>query len=669
MARETARTSNLAIVALILSIVAVFGMLVAIGLVFSVAAIIAGHISRSQIKASGGKLSGKTIAAVSLIIGYLSGFISLGIIALIIFVAVPAYQRALPPREVLRQIAELKQGTPQQRYDGVVNLLSAGKQSDAEHVLDALIKAYPSDQRLMFCYAVCARSRWSMERAQWAFRRVLELDATTVEGNCAQYVLDLDEQKHARQNMSALGFLIKQHPDNPFLLWIMGVECREYSKRTGEKTYSRDAERCYRRLLEIFPVGPVMVHQTFANILSEDLGLHEEALRHRRIAVEMEPTGWTYEGLGNILSSMKRYDEANEAFAKMAQLDPDNAKYWIDWATSLEHQGHYDECIEKCKKAMAIAPNSFNAYHIWGHCLKAQKKYEEALGKFEMSMDINPAQRCSYDSCAEILKILGRDVEAQSYLGRSVEWIRQEAERGNAEEQFFLGVHYAEGQGVPKDPTKAVEWFRKAAGQGYSFAQSRLGYHYSEGVGVPKDVMKAVEWYQKAAEQGDAYSQYHLGRYYAEGKGIPKDVAKAIEWYQKALDQGYFSAQLDLGYYAQDNYSAIDFTKAMAWYKKAADQGQAEGQYRLGYCYYYGEGTNRNFATAIEWFLKAAEQGNDDAQYYLGVCYLGGCGVTRDIARSKEWYQKAADQGHAMAKGVLDGMQARSNQTAVSGGE
>ncbi len=507
MARPSATCSTLAMVALILAIISALGMLVAVGLLFSVPAVLLGHISRSQIKTSEGRLSGKSIAAASLIIGYISGVISLGIIAVIVFVAVPAYQRTLPPREVRRQITELIQGTPQQRYDGVVNLLSAGKQSDAEHVLDAMIKAYPSDQRLMFCYAVCARSRWSISRAQWAFRRVLALDATTVEGNCAQYVLDLDEQKHAQQNMSALGFLIKQHPDNPFLLWIMGVECREYSKRTGEKTYGRDAERCYRRLLEIFPVGPVMVHQTFANILSEDLGLHEEALRHRRIAVEMEPTGWTYEGLGNTLSSMKKYDEANEAFAKVVQLDPDDAKYWLDWASNLQEQGQNEECIEKCKRALELEPNSFDAYNKWGHCLKAQKKYEEALEIFKKSMEINPAQWCPYAHTVEILKTLGRDAEAQPYLSKTIEWIKQEADRGNADSQNALGYYYNTGAGVPVDLAKAFEWYQKAANQDFADAQYRVGWCYETGQGVPADPAKAKQWYRKAADKGHSEAQ------------------------------------------------------------------------------------------------------------------------------------------------------------------
>lgn len=78
------------------------------------------------------------------------------------------------------------------------------------------------------------------------------------------------------------------------------------------------------------------------------------------------------------------------------------------------------------------------------------------------------------------------------------EWKRK-AEAGNAKEQYFLGIMYAVGDGVPKDPTKAVEWQKKAAEQGNADAQYILGYMYGEGQGVPKDYVQAHMWASIAA--------------------------------------------------------------------------------------------------------------------------------------------------------------------------
>jgi TPR repeat protein len=44
------------------------------------------------------------------------------------------------------------------------------------------------------------------------------------------------------------------------------------------------------------------------------------------------------------------------------------------------------------------------------------------------------------------------------------------AAKEDANAQFFLGVMYASGQGVPQDYNEAVKWFIKAAEQGLPWA-------------------------------------------------------------------------------------------------------------------------------------------------------------------------------------------------------
>ncbi len=83
------------------------------------------------------------------------------------------------------------------------------------------------------------------------------------------------------------------------------------------------------------------------------------------------------------------------------------------------------------------------------------------------------------------------------------EW-RPLAEQGNADAQFYLGVMYRDGQGVPQNDAEAVQWYRKAAEQGDASAQYKLGIGYGKGQGVPQDDAEAAKWYRKAAEQGDA---------------------------------------------------------------------------------------------------------------------------------------------------------------------
>ncbi len=76
------------------------------------------------------------------------------------------------------------------------------------------------------------------------------------------------------------------------------------------------------------------------------------------------------------------------------------------------------------------------------------------------------------------------------------------ANQGLASAQFYLGVMYYKGEGVPQDDTKAIEWYTKAANQGYAAAQYNLGYMYYYGQGVRQNSNIAKEWYGKACDNG-----------------------------------------------------------------------------------------------------------------------------------------------------------------------
>ena len=75
------------------------------------------------------------------------------------------------------------------------------------------------------------------------------------------------------------------------------------------------------------------------------------------------------------------------------------------------------------------------------------------------------------------------------------------AEQGNANAQFFLGLMYGNGLGVPRDYAKALQWWRKAAEQGVAGAQYNLGQMYRYGYGVPQDYVQAHMWYSLAASR------------------------------------------------------------------------------------------------------------------------------------------------------------------------
>lgn len=148
----------------------------------------------------------------------------------------------------------------------------------------------------------------------------------------------------------------------------------------------------------------------------------------------------------------------------------------------------------------------------------------------------------SYGSDAIAALKEGIDAYYDGRYGVALKELRPLAEEKLPEAQFYLGVMYAKGRGVPQDFQKSVHWYRLAADQGFSKAMSNLGRMYSKGYGVPKDYAQAIHWYEEAAQQQLPEAQYNLGVMYKEGQGVARDLVQAHMWFNLATSQGHREA-------------------------------------------------------------------------------------------------------------------------------
>ena len=84
------------------------------------------------------------------------------------------------------------------------------------------------------------------------------------------------------------------------------------------------------------------------------------------------------------------------------------------------------------------------------------------------------------------------------------------AEKGHVDAQFYLGVIYYYGNGVPKHYGEAAKWNLRAANQGYALAQYNLGLMYARGEGVPKNYAQAYCWFNLSAAQGEENAKNNM---------------------------------------------------------------------------------------------------------------------------------------------------------------
>jgi len=82
------------------------------------------------------------------------------------------------------------------------------------------------------------------------------------------------------------------------------------------------------------------------------------------------------------------------------------------------------------------------------------------------------------------------------------------AEKGNLDAQYTLGLCYQNGGLLQQDSAKACEWFKKAAEGGYknlghASAAYPLSLCYENGTSFPRDSKLAKTWLSKATSEGD----------------------------------------------------------------------------------------------------------------------------------------------------------------------
>ena len=224
---------------------------------------------------------------------------------------------------------------------------------------------------------------------------------------------------------------------------------------------------------------------------------------------------------------------------------------------------------------------------------------------------------------------------------------RPQAEAGDAQAQYALGVAHYVGVGAPLDYVEAAHWYRMAAEQDYVEAQVRLGAMYLMGRGVERDFAQAADWYQKAAEQGDVEAQNALGGLYLTGTGVPEDAREAARWYRLAAEQGDPEAQYFMGaFYYDGNGVAQDYEQAWRWFRLSADQGDLEARFMLGRLYEKGNGVPASAAKAARWYRDAAEQGHGRAQAALGALLTQDRDdLDADRSEAYLWLSLAAAQG------------------------
>ena len=181
-----------------------------------------------------------------------------------------------------------------------------------------------------------------------------------------------------------------------------------------------------------------------------------------------------------------------------------------------------------------------------------------------------------------------------------------------------LARKHMDGDGVPKDESKAAQLLEKGCDHDDMTCCGLLGSFYEHGVGVPKDPTRAAALLTKACAREDLLSCAVLGGYYSKGEGVVRDFVKAHELVSKACSGGDRMGCFNLAVMYDEGLGvANDDAKAAELYAKACDRGSGQACQNLALMCEDGEGIPKDLARANELFQRACKLGFADSCRYI----------------------------------------------------
>ncbi|CAM8971569.1 unnamed protein product [Rhodiola kirilowii] len=339
----------------------------------------------------------------------------------------------------------------------------------------------------------------------------------------------------------------------------------------------------------------------------------------------------------------------------------------------LEYQAH---------KGNTDAMYRIGVFHYFG-LRGLRRDYNKALSWFLKAVEKGESR------AMELLgEFYARGVGVERNYTKAYEWLRQASKLQLYSAYNGLGYLYVKGYGVEKNYTKAKEYFELAAENEDAGGHYNLGVMYFKGFGVKRDVLIACKCFMTAANKGQPKAVYQLAKMFHTGiavnKNIPMasalyklvaergpwssmsrwaleaylkgDIRKALFLYSRMAEQGYEVAQSNAAWildkYGSENCcigssgfctDAERHQRAHSLWWQASEQGNEHAALLIGDAYYYGRGTERDYARAADAYMHAKSQSNAQAMFNLGYMHEHGEGLPLDLHLAKRYYDEALE--------------------------
>jgi serine/threonine protein kinase/tetratricopeptide (TPR) repeat protein len=156
--------------------------------------------------------------------------------------------------------------------------------------------------------------------------------------------------------------------------------------------------------------------------LSHDSRWIDEAERNCRRAAELNSRlPAVYVTLARVHNGKEQYNLALQEIQQALKLEPRDPDALLSEAAVYAGMGRQDYAESTYEKAAALRPQHWGGYYELGVFYYRQQRYADAAVAFERVLEITPDNAMAHATLGGMMQLLGKDVEAEKHLVRSIE--------------------------------------------------------------------------------------------------------------------------------------------------------------------------------------------------------------------------------------------------------
>jgi tetratricopeptide (TPR) repeat protein/Zn-dependent protease len=150
-------------------------------------------------------------------------------------------------------------------------------------------------------------------------------------------------------------------------------------------------------------LGGTFNQPTQTDNLTMDLAAYDRLIE----AGQATPEIWQHKG--ELLQSLKQYEEAIAAFDEALKAQPQNSDLWHNRAMCLHNLEQYDQALVAYNKALEHQPKDSYIWANKARVLKSLKQFQEAVTAYDQSLKYQPSKLENWEDRGHLL------VELQDY--------------------------------------------------------------------------------------------------------------------------------------------------------------------------------------------------------------------------------------------------------------